>query len=70
MGVVFVSRPLADPLLPLGHGELLEALVLHGGDALLGQVLLDLGLVHAVDRHRPPQLDELVVWGEEGQLKR
>ena len=47
--------------LPLVHHHPRPALVPHTGDALLGEVLLDLVLVHAVHRDAPPLLDELLV---------
>ena len=50
----------AHPLLPLGDHPL-DPLVLHAGDALLGEVFFYLGLVHPVHRDASPQFDKLVV---------
>ena len=47
--------------LPVLKCQLPASLVFHGPDALLLQVLVDLVVVDAVDRHRPPQLLELRV---------
>ena len=52
--------PVRHPLLSLGDHPL-DALVLHAGDALLGEVFFYLGLVHSVHRDASPQFDKLVV---------
>lgn len=47
-------------LLPLRGDELLESLILHGGDALLAEIVLDLVIVNSIHADGPPLLDSLL----------
>uniref|UniRef100_A0A2M4C8J4 Putative secreted protein n=1 Tax=Anopheles marajoara TaxID=58244 RepID=A0A2M4C8J4_9DIPT len=54
-------------LLALRKQRLLRSMILHRTDALFLQILVYLGIIHRIDRHRAPQLLEVFVNLEVGR---